>query len=37
MRPTLTVLERPLIEQIIDQAFVVLERSGVFIEDPACA
>src|SRR5262245_20953605 len=34
MRPNLTVLERPLIEQIIDEAFVVLERSGVLIEDP---
>jgi len=34
MRPILTVLERPLIEQIVDQAFVVLEKSGVFIEDP---
>jgi trimethylamine---corrinoid protein Co-methyltransferase len=34
MRPTLSVLERPLIEQIVDQAFVVLEKSGVLIEDP---
>src|SRR5262245_469123 len=34
MRPNLTVLERPLIEQIIDEAFVVLERSGLLIEDP---
>lgn len=34
MRPTLTVLERPLIERIVDEAFVVLEKSGVFIEDP---
>jgi trimethylamine--corrinoid protein Co-methyltransferase len=34
MRPILTVLERPLIEQIVDEAFVVLEKSGVFIEDP---
>lgn len=34
MRPTLQVLEKPLIEQIVDQAFQVLERSGVLIEDP---
>jgi trimethylamine---corrinoid protein Co-methyltransferase len=34
MRPTLTVLERPLIEQIVDEAFKVLETSGVLIEDP---
>src|SRR4029453_16108689 len=34
MRPTLTVLERPLIEQIVDEAFKVLEQSGVLIEDP---
>lgn len=34
MRPILTVLERPLIEQIVDEAFVVLEKSGVLIEDP---
>src|SRR5262245_37261019 len=34
MRPTLSVIERPIIEQIVDQAFVVLENSGVLIEDP---
>ena len=34
MRPTLTVLEKPLIEQIVDEAFKVLETSGVLIEDP---
>ena len=33
MRPTITVLEKNLIEQIIDQAFIVLEKSGVHIED----
>jgi trimethylamine--corrinoid protein Co-methyltransferase len=33
MRPTITVLEKSLIEQIVDQAFVVLEKSGVLIED----
>ena len=34
MRPTLRVLEESLIDQIIDQAFAVLEQSGVLIEDP---
>jgi trimethylamine---corrinoid protein Co-methyltransferase len=34
MRPTLRVLEDHLLEQIVDQAFVVLEKSGVHIEDP---
>jgi len=34
MRPTLSVIERPVIEQIVDQAFLVLENSGVLIEDP---
>ena len=34
MRPALSVLEKPLIERIVDEAFVVLERSGVLIEDP---
>jgi trimethylamine--corrinoid protein Co-methyltransferase len=33
MRPTLSVLERPILEQIIDQAYAVLEQSGVLIED----
>lgn len=34
MRPRLTVLEPAIIEQIVDQAFIVLEQSGVLIEDP---
>jgi trimethylamine--corrinoid protein Co-methyltransferase len=34
MRPTLRVLEDHLLERIVDQAFVVLEKSGVHIEDP---
>src|SRR5262245_20554073 len=34
MRPTLSVLEPSLIERIVDEAFVVLEKSGVLIEDP---
>lgn len=33
MRPTLSVLEPQIVDQIIDQAFTVLERSGVLIED----
>jgi len=34
MRPTLSVLERSTIEQVVDQALVVLETSGCLIEDP---
>jgi trimethylamine--corrinoid protein Co-methyltransferase len=34
MRPRLSVLDQPIIEQIVDQAFVVLEQNGVLIEDP---
>src|SRR5689334_10329440 len=34
MRPRLAVLEQSIIEQIVDQAFIVLEQSGVLIEDP---
>lgn len=34
MRPTLKVLEQPLVERIVGEAFVVLEKSGVLIEDP---
>ncbi len=34
MRPTLSVLEKPLVERIIDEAYKVLETSGVLIEDP---
>ncbi len=33
MRPTLAVLEEKLLEQIVDEAFKVLEKSGVLIED----
>jgi trimethylamine--corrinoid protein Co-methyltransferase len=33
MRPTLTVLEPSLILRIVDEAFLVLENSGVLIED----
>ncbi len=33
MRPRLSVLESSLIERIVDEAFVVLEKSGVLIED----
>ena len=34
MRPTLSVLEPQVIERIIEEALVVLEKSGVLIEDP---
>ena len=34
MRATLQILERALIERIVDEAMVVLERNGVLIEDP---
>src|ERR1041384_482828 len=34
MRPTLSVLERSTIEQVVDEALVVLETSGCLIEDP---
>lgn len=34
MRPVLNVLEKPLIERIIDEALGVLEKNGVLIEDP---
>jgi trimethylamine--corrinoid protein Co-methyltransferase len=33
MRPTLKVLEQSLVERIVEEAFVVLEKSGVLIED----
>ena len=33
MRPTLAVLETPLLERIVEEAFLVLEKSGVLIED----
>ncbi|MCI0412107.1 trimethylamine methyltransferase family protein [bacterium] len=33
MRPTLAVLEQSLLERIADEAFTVLEKSGVLIED----
>jgi trimethylamine---corrinoid protein Co-methyltransferase len=33
MRPTLTVLEKSLLDQIVTEAFTVLEKSGVLIED----
>jgi len=34
MRPRLSVLEQSVIERIVDEAFIVLEKSGVLIEDP---
>ena len=34
MRPRLSVLEQPIIEKIVEEAFIVLEKSGVLIEDP---
>src|SRR5262245_42183381 len=34
MRPRLSVLEQSIIEQIVEQAFIVLENNGVLIEDP---
>src|SRR5688500_7889624 len=34
MRPVLSVLEPSLLERIVDEAFKVLEKSGVLIEDP---
>lgn len=34
MRPTMRVLETPLIERVVDEAIDLLERTGVLIEDP---
>jgi trimethylamine--corrinoid protein Co-methyltransferase len=34
MRPTLRLLDTPLVERIVDEALSVLERHGVLIEDP---
>lgn len=33
MRPTLSVLEPSIVESILEEAFIVLEKSGVLIED----
>jgi trimethylamine--corrinoid protein Co-methyltransferase len=34
MRATLQILERPLIERVVDEALSVLETNGILIEDP---